>query len=371
MKIKAWDYKTEYENEKAEIHAAIEEVFNSGQLILGEKVRQFENAYAGFCEVKYGVGVDNGTNAIFLALKALGIKENDEVITVSYTAIPTVSAIVTAGAKPVFADIEESTMLLDTSKIEGLITSKTRCIIPVHLYGQCVDMDEINSIALKYNLKVLEDCAQSHGALYKNRKAGSFSDIAATSFYPTKTLGACGDAGMVLTSNEDYYRKLMRLRMYGMEGKEYYALEHGYNCRLDEIQAAILLKKFSHISSYISKRRDIAQKYHDALKGSSLTLPIEKSYGVHSYHQYAVRHPERKMILEALAKKDVFLSIHYEYPVHMMEGYKFLGYNTGSLPVTEKAAQEVFSLPVYPSMTNQMQQYIIETILDVMAKHGL
>jgi len=242
MLIKGWDYIAEYENEKEEIHSAIEEVLTSGCLVLGDKVKQFETKYANYCEVKFGVGVDNGTNAIFLALKALGIGENDEVITVSNTAVATVSAIVSAGASPVFVDVDETSFLMDTTKIEKAINSKTKCILPVHLYGQCVEMDEVNQIAKKYNLKVIEDCAQSHGATYNNSKAGSLSDIAATSFYPTKILGTYGDAGMVLMNNEDLYNKLLRLRFYGIDGL-YNAIEHGYNSRLDEIHAAILLKK--------------------------------------------------------------------------------------------------------------------------------
>jgi dTDP-3-amino-2,3,6-trideoxy-4-keto-D-glucose/dTDP-3-amino-3,4,6-trideoxy-alpha-D-glucose/dTDP-2,6-dideoxy-D-kanosamine transaminase len=229
MIIKGWEYWLEYENEKDEIHAAIQEVLNSGSLILGAKVKEFESKYANYCKVKYGVGVDNGTNAIFLALKAMGIGNNDEVITVSNTAVPTVSAIVSCGARPVFVDIDELSYLMDTTKIENALSSKTKCILPVHLFGQCVDMDEINRIAKLYHLKVLEDCAQSHGALYKDRKAGSCSDIAATSFYPTKILGTYGDAGMVMTNDEELYRRLRRLRVYGMEEKKN-AEEHGKNC---------------------------------------------------------------------------------------------------------------------------------------------
>ena len=207
-----------------------------------------------------------------------------------------VSAIVSAGAKPVFVDIDETSFLMDTSKIETAITSKTKCILPVHLFGQCVDMDEVNRIARQYNLKIIEDCAQSHGAIYKNRKAGSMSDIAATSFYPTKILGAYGDGGMVLTNNEDLYKKLLRLRFYGMDGS-YRAIEQGYNCRLDELQAAILLKKLNHIKDYLSKRRYLAEQYTNLLKDTSLILPVEKPEGIHAYYLYVVRHPKRDLIL--------------------------------------------------------------------------
>jgi len=370
MLIKSWDYITEYENEKEEIHSAIEEVLTSGFLILGSKVKKFESDYANYCEVNFGVGVDNGTNAIFLALKALGIGENDEVITVSNTAVATVSAIVSSGAKPVFVDIEEDSFLMDTTKIESAINSKTKCILPVHLFGQCVDMDEVNSIAKKYKLKVIEDCAQSHGAIYYNRKAGSLSDIAATSFYPTKILGTYGDAGMVLTNNEDLYNKLLRLRFYGME-RTYYAVEHGYNCRLDEIHAAILLKKLGHINDYISKRRYLSEQYKYLLNDTSLILPVEKPNGKHSYYLYVVRHAKRDLILEELKNRNIFLNIHYPCPIHIMEGYKYLNYKEGDFPVTEKISKEIFSLPLYPTLTDDKLQYVCDAIHEIMLKHHL
>ncbi len=368
--IRGWDYLREYEEEKGEIFSAIEEVLTSGNLILGEKVKTFEARYADYCEFRYGVGVDNGTNAIFLALKALGIGENDEVITVSNTAVATISAIVTAGARPVFVDIEESSFLMDTSKIEDAVNSKTKCILPVHLFGQCADMDEINRIAKKYGLKVLEDCAQSHGAVYKNHKAGSLSDIAATSFYPTKILGTFGDGGMVLTNNEDLYKKMLRLRIYGMEQANY-STEHGYNCRLDEIHAAILLKKLNHLPEYLFKRRKLAERYNMLLNDTSLLLPVELDYGKHSYYLYVVRHSERDLILTELKNNDIFLNIHYPNPIHLMQGYNHLNYKQGDLPVTEKIAKELFSLPLYPSLNFEKQQYISDTIHEIMIKHHL
>ncbi|HOY32961.1 MAG TPA: DegT/DnrJ/EryC1/StrS family aminotransferase, partial [Bacteroidales bacterium] len=339
MIVKGWDYIQEYEDEKEEILSAISEVLESGQLVLGEKVRLFESEYAGYCELKYGVGVDNGTNAIFLALKALGIGKDDEVITVSFTAVPTVSAIVSAGARPVFVDIDEASMVMDTTKIESAISDKTKCILAVHLYGQCVDMEEVNRIARKYKLFVAEDCAQSHGAEYKGHKAGSLSDIAATSFYPTKILGTFGDGGLVMTRHEDLYHKLLRLRFYGME-KNYYAAGHGYNCRLDEIHAAVLLKKLKHLNEYLAKRRLLAKQYRELLSDTGLILPCEKTYGQHAWYLFPVRHMERDLILEELKKKDIFLNIHYPWPVHIMSGYQYLNYHKGDLPVSEKTAEQ-------------------------------
>jgi len=359
--IKVWDYLSEYATEKEEILSAVEDVFNSGWLILGQKVKSFEEAYAAYCNVKYGIGVANGTDAIFLALKALGVGAGDEVITVPNTAIPTVSAIISTGAIPVFVDITEDTYLMDTSKIEGVITNKTKCILPVHLYGQCVDMDEIRRIATKHHLFILEDCAQSHGALYKGAKAGSMSDISTTSFYPTKILGAYGDGGMVNTNSDELEKKMRRLRYYGAE-KTYYAIEHGYNSRLDELHASILLKKLAHIDSYIERRRVLAKQYDKLLKDSGLITPENAAYGSHAYHLYVVRHPDRDRIIEEMKKQDILLNISYPWPVHTMTGYSYLGYKEGDFPVTEKMAKEIFNLPMYPSFTNEEQQKVIDAL---------
>jgi dTDP-3-amino-2,3,6-trideoxy-4-keto-D-glucose/dTDP-3-amino-3,4,6-trideoxy-alpha-D-glucose/dTDP-2,6-dideoxy-D-kanosamine transaminase len=361
MTIKVWDYLKEYAEEKDEIHSAMEEVLNSGRLILGDKVKLFEENFSAYCNVKYGIGVDNGTNALFLGLRALGIGEGDEVITVSNTAVPTISAIASSGAKPVFVDVQEDTYLMNTEQIESAVTGKTKCILPVHLFGQCVNMDEVNSIAEKYGLKVLEDSAQAHGSLFKGRKAGSMSDLSATSFYPTKILGTFGDAGMVLTNNEDIYNKMMRLRFYGME-KTYYAMEHGYNSRLDELHAAILLKKLQHLEKYIFRRRQLADQYDQLLCDTDLILPKSEPYKRHVYYLYVVRHPKRDVILEELKKQDIHLNISYPWPIHTMTGYQYLGYEEGDLPVTEKVAKQIFSLPMYPSLSNQEQLIVVDTL---------
>jgi len=364
MAIKVWDYLEEYAQEKDEILSAIEEVLESGWLILGQKVKDFEIAYSAYCGTKYGIGVANGTDAIFLALKALGIGAGDEVITVSNTAIPTVSAIVSTGAKPVFVDIKEDTYLMDTSKIKSAISNRTKCILPVHLFGQCVDMDEVNQIALKYKLYVLEDCAQSHGALYKGSKAGSMSDISTTSFYPTKILSTFGDGGMVNTSSSELDQKMRRLRFYGAE-KTYYAIEHGYNSRLDELHASILLKKINHLDAYVERRRQLASQYNEMLKDSNLILPFEAGYGKHAYYLYVVRHPNREIIMQELKKQDILVNISYPWPIHTMKGYKYLGYKTGDLPVTEIMASEIFSLPMYPSLTDEQQLKVIEVLKNI------
>ena len=363
-KITVWGYLKEYAETKDELLKAVTEVFESGTLILGQKVKDFEQAYSDYIGVKFGVGCDNGTNAITLALKALEIGKGDEVITVSNTAIPTVSAVVTAGAMPVFVDINPETYLMDVAKVEAAITSKTKAILPVHLFGQCVDMDPLLDIAQKHHLYVVEDCAQAHGAEYKGRKAGCMGDISTTSFYPTKILGAYGDGGMVNTNNEAWAQRLRRLRFYGAE-KTYYAEEHGFNSRLDELQAALLLTKLPKIEQYISRRREIAALYQEGLADSGLILPKEAPYNRHAYYLYVVRHPQRDEIIEKLRENNIYVNISYPWPIHTMKGYQYLGWHEGDLPNTESAAKEIFSLPMYPSLENEEVKRVIEVLKGV------
>lgn len=365
MTINVWDYLKEYESEKEAIHSAIEKVLTSGQLILGENVRNFEQAFAAYCGCKFAVGVNSGTDALFLGLKALDIGSGDEVITVANTAVPTISSIVSTGATPAFVDIDPDTYLMDTSKLARAVTQRTKCILPVHLYGQCANMDAIMATAKKYDLKVIEDCAQSHGAVYKGKKAGSMSDIAAFSFYPTKVLGCYGDGGMVVTNDEKIYMRLRRLRFYGME-KTYYALEHGYNSRLDELQAAILFIKLSHIDQYIKARRSIAERYMHNLQGTGLSLPHVMSGNDHVYHLFVCRHHERDRIISELRKRNIFVNIHYPWPIHMMPAYSYIGYIEGDLPHTEKSSCEIFSLPMYPSLTVDEQGIVIDSLIQIL-----
>ena len=361
MTIRVWGYLKEYEQEKNEILDAIQSVLASGSLILGDNVKLFEQEFAEYCGVKYGIGVNSGTDALFLALKALGIGEGDEVITVANTAVPTVSAIVSAGAVPRFVDINPDTYLMDTAQIEQVITANTKCILPVHLFGQCVDMDSVLKLAEKHGVKILEDCAQSHGAVFKGKKAGSLSDVAAFSFYPTKILGGYGDGGMVVTDDEELYGKLRRLRFYGME-KTYYALEHGYNSRLDELHAAILRGKLKHLDQYIARRQELAARYDRELADTGLGLPKIMTDNEHAYYLYVCRHHERDRIIEELKKYEIFVNVSYPWPIHTMSGYRHFGYREGDLPHTEKAAQEIFSLPMYPSLTNEEQDQVIAAL---------
>jgi len=367
MPITVWGYLKEYESEKDEIYEAIEKVLTSGRLILGQSVKDFEAEFAAYCGVRYGIGVDNGTNAITLGLLAIGVQSGDEVITVSNTAVPTVSAIVSMGATPRFVDIEPATYLMDTTQLEDAVTDKTTCILPVHLYGQCVNMDRVRQVADKYGLKVLEDCAQGHGAEFKGQKAGAMSDAAAFSFYPTKVLGAYGDGGMVVTNREDVEHKLRRLRFYGME-ETYYAREHGYNSRLDELHAEILRRKLTHLDDYIGRRRELAGRYDDLLAATSLTLPQVASGNSHAYYLYVVRHPRRDDIVASLKERDILVNISYPWPIHIMAGYRYLGYREGDLPRTEAAAKEIFSLPMYPSLTDAEHQTVCEALHEILAE---
>ncbi len=369
MTIQVWDYRAEYDEEREDILSAVDHVMRSGRLILGDSVRSFESDLAAYCGIRHGVGVNSGTDALMLALRALGIQAGDEVITTSNTAIPTVSAIVSAGGTPRFVDIDPDTYLMDVSQIEAVITERTRCIIPVHLFGQCVDMDAVQAVAGRHEIAVLEDCAQSAGAEYRGRRAGSMSRVAAFSFYPTKILGAYGDGGMAMTSDDGLAARLRRLRAYGTE-KTYYAEEHGYNSRLDEVQAEILRRKLRRIDGYIGRRRALARRYDEQLRGSGLILPKTRPENHHVYHLYVVRHPARGAIIDALAAHDIIAGIHYPWPIHAMRGYAYLGYGEGSLPVTEKAAREIFSLPMYPSLTDAEQDRVCGALRDILSGLG-
>lgn len=366
MEVKVWSYLKEYAENKEEILKAVIDVFESGKLILGEKVKTLEQDYAKYIGTEYAVSCDNGTNAIVLALRAIGVGEGDEVITVSNTAIPTVSAIITVGAIPVFVDINPKTYLMDVTKVEAAITPKTKCILPVHLFGQCVDMDPLLEIAKNYKIFVLEDVAQAQGAEYKGKKAGAMGTISTTSFYPTKILGAYGDGGMVNMNNKELCDKMKRLRFYGAE-KTYYALEQGYNSRLDEIQASILLTKLPHIDEYINRRREIAAIYDKELVDTSLILPYQAEYGKHAFYLYVVRHPKRDEIITKLKENNIFVNISYPWPIHTMTGYRYLGYRKGSLPETEVAAKEIFSLPMYPTLTDEEIMYVCKTLKAILA----
>lgn len=364
--IKVWDYLNELADEKAEILAAVERVLDSGWLVLGSEGERFEQEFSTVAGCEWGIGVNSGTDALFIALEALDIGPGDEVITVSNTAVPTVSAITTAGAIARFVDVDPDTYLMDVSQLEAAVTDRTRCIIPVHLYGQCVDMDRLLAIANAHDIRVIEDCAQAHGATYKGRPAGSMGDLSAFSFYPTKILGAYGDAGMICGNDDHHRSRCERLRKYGMESG-YYAEEHGYNSRLDEMQAAILSSKLTHLDQYIADRQAIAGLYDELLADTELALPNIPDGNVHTYYLYVVAHPKRDAIIEAMRDKGVALSISYPWPVHTMRGYTQLGYGEGDFPVTERVQTEIFSLPMYPTLGHDQVKQVVTALKETLA----
>jgi aminotransferase EvaB len=352
MTIKVWDYIKEYAQERDDILAAVDKVFSSGTLVLGNSVKSFEEEFSSYCDAKFGIGVDNATNGLFLSLKALNIGPGDEVITVANTAVPTVSAIVQAGATPRFIDVDPKTALMNVELLEEAITEKTRCVIPVHLYGQCVDMFPLLQIAKKHNLKVIEDCSQSHGATQNGKKCGSFGDLGVFSFYPTKTLGGYGDGGLITTNSEALNERLRSLRFYGMKGV-YYAEELGYNSRLDEVHAEILRYKLKKLDTAINTRRRLAQLYKERLTALDIQLPHESNGNHHVYYVYVVKHLERDRIMAELKIAEIFLNISYPWPIHTMRAYQYLGGKEGDLPVTEALAKTVFSLPIYPTLAEE------------------
>lgn len=360
--VRYWDYLPGYHRYREEYLACCDEVFSSGRLILGSQVERFEREFAAWCGVPWGVGVNSATDALFLAFKALDIGPGDEVITVSNTAVPTVAAIRATGATPLFADVEEDTSLMDVGCLEKLLTPATRCIVPVHLFGQAVDMTPLLALAADYGLRVVEDCAQAAGACYLEAPVGSLGDIGAFSFYPTKVLGAFGDGGMAITASDDLHRRLKRLRMYGMEGG-YYAEEEGYNSRLDELQAALLLRGLGRVEEQVTRRREIAAIYNTGLAGiDGLGLPATRPERTHQYYVYTVRTRFRDRLQAFLAEQGVETRINYPTPIHLMRAYAFLGLKPGTLPVTERLAGTILSLPMHPFLTERDVERVVEAV---------
>ncbi len=350
--VKYWSYLEAYAASRSEILAIVDRVFSSGRLILGESVTELERGLAAYCGTGFGIGVNSGTDALFLALKALGVGAGDEVLTVANTAVPTVAAITATGATPVLVDIDADTFLMDVRELAARLSSRTRAILPVHLYGQMVPMAPVLELARAHSLFVLEDCAQATGAMQRGRKAGSYGDCAAFSFYPTKILGGFGDAGMVLTRSPTLAEKLRRLRFYGIV-RDYCAEEDGYNSRLDEVHAALLAHKMTSLDESIARRRHIAALYEQGLSGVGDILPPRTAAGnVHTYYVYTVRTQRRDALREFLARHEIGSQINYPTPIHRMPAYASLGYCPGDLPVTERVSDEILSLPMYPELTD-------------------
>ncbi len=362
--IPVWSYEDEYVEFGDRILAACDRVFKSNRLVLGDEGVAFEAAMADAVGVTAAAGVNSGTDAIMIGLAALGVSAGDEVITVPNTAVPTCSAIGTLGARPRFVDVNAD-FLMDVGKIEAAITDRTRAIIPVHLYGQCVDMDPLLELARDRGLKVLEDVAQAQGATYKGRAAGSMGDASAFSFYPTKVLGGYGDGGMILSPDQSVIDRAKSLRFYGME-TVYYSERHGYNSRLDEVQAAILALKLPSVGRWVDRRRQIADRYSAAFKGTPVTPPRECEYGRHAYYVYVVEHDNRDEMIDRMAKRNVMSNVSYRWPIHTMRGFAHLGYQRGDFPVAEAKANRIFSLPMHPYLTDADVDRVITAVRDVM-----
>ncbi len=368
MTVNFVDLKREYFSIEHEINDAIQKSLNNGNFILGEEVKNFENDFSKYIKSEYAVGVNSGSDALFLALKSLGIDNGDEVITVSHTFISTVDAITRNEAKPVFVDIDPHTCCIDSSKIEEKITPKTRAIMPVHMYGHPADMDPIKEISDKYGLFLIEDACQAHGAEYKGKMAGSIGDMGCFSFYPTKNLGAYGDGGIIVTDNGELAQKLVMLRNYGQIEKNRHEFL-GYNSRLDEIQAAILSTKLNYLDKWNEARRNIAQAYNRFLEGSGLIKPLEKDYAKHVYHLYVIKHKNRDFIQKELLKKDIQTQIHYPIPVHLQNAYKNM--NPVKLPGTEKVCEEILSLPMHPWMISEEVNEVCNSLNRVISSAGI
>ena len=355
------DLATQSQNIRDEVLQRMASVIDAGRYILGEEVEHFEKEFARYCQVNHCVGVANGTDAIHLALRALDIGEGDEVITVGNSYIATAFAIAYTNATPVFVDIDPVDFNIDVNQIEDAITPRTRAIIPVHLFGQPARMIEICEIARKYNLKVIEDCAQSHGAEIDGQRCGSFGDIGCFSFYPGKNLGAFGDAGGVITNDPVLAEKLTLLRNYGQRVKNRHDLL-GFNCRLDTLQACVLLTKMKYIEHWTEQRREVSRWYGEELADTSLELPQEQKGYRHVYHLYVVRHPRRDAILSHLAKNNIYGGIHYPNPLFKAQPFQGATTIPRDLPICSKYANEILSLPMYPEMTRDQVRRIAECV---------
>lgn len=358
MQVPFGDLKVHYKSIKAEIDTAVSRVLESGYYILGPELKTFEENFAQYLGSKYVVGCASGTEAIYLALAAAGVKSGDEVIVVAHTAVPTISAISMTGAEPVFVDIDPDTYVMDVSKVESKITWKTKAIVPVHLYGQMVDMEPLMKLSAKTNIPVIEDVAQGTGAKYKGKVAGTIAPFGAYSFYPSKNLGAFGDGGAVCTDSEEGYEKLLRLRNYG-QSKRYYHDEIGINSRLDEMQAAILAAQLPHLEEWNARRREIAARYTEGLKDVVMT-PSEHNH--HVYHLYVIQTGDREGMQKYLSEQGIGTLIHYPVPAHLQKAYLYRGYQPGDLPATEFAVKRILSLPMFPQLTNEQVDFVIEHV---------
>lgn len=357
MEISFFELSRQYRHLRGEIDRAVLRTLESGRYILGGEIAAFERDFALYCGVRHAVGVGSGTEALQLALWACDIRPGDGVITAPNTAVPTVCAIVAAGARPLFVDIDPVTFNLDPERLKTHLRAqptpaRAKAIIPVHLFGHPADMGLILEIAGEYGLKVIEDAAQAHGAQYDGRKVGCFGDAGCFSFYPTKNLGAYGDAGMVVTNCDELAERVRMLRNYGEEAK-YRNRIRGINSRLDELQAAILRVKLAHLEEWIDARRGHARLYGELLGQTGLVLPVEVPPARHSYHLFVIRSPDRDRLRQHLEENGIGTSIHYPMPIHYQQAYRDLGYSKGDFPHAERSSREVLSLPLYPDLSEE------------------
>lgn len=366
VKVPFGNLQIHYQTYKQELDQAVARVLNSGHFILGPELAAFEQDFARYLGSGFAAGCASGTEAIYLALEACGIGENDEVLVVAHTAVPTISAISMTRAKPVFVDIDPDTCLMNVGDLDAKITARTKAIIPVHLYGQMVDLEPVLKTAAKHNLYVIEDVAQATGAQYRGAKAGTLGDFGAFSFYPSKNLGAFGDGGAITTKTKENFDRLLMLRNYG-QSKRYHHDIIGINSRLDEIQAAILSAQLPFVPAWNQRRCEIAARYSVGLTG---TVETPKSKLDHVYHLYVIQVDERDELQGYLADKEVQCLIHYPIPAHLQNAYGYLGYKPGDLPVTERIAKRILSLPMFPELTNEQIDYVVSAIKDFYADRG-
>ncbi len=357
MKIPLIDLKAQYREIEPEIRKAVTRVLRSGQYTLGGEVEAFEEEFARYCGAKRCVALNSGTSALHLALLACGIGPGDEVITVPFTFIATCEAISYVGARPVFVDVRPDTCLMDVSQVEKAITRKTKAILPVHLYGQSVDMKPLLNIARRHRLAVIEDAAQAHGATYRGKKVGTLGNVGCFSFYPTKNLGAYGEGGAIVTNDAGIARQIRMLRHHGQPRAGFHD-RIGYNYRMEAVQAAILRVKLAYLDRWNQLRRRWATVYRKELKDVPVTLLKEAEYGRMVWHLFPIFTPHRDRLKERLARHGISTGIHYPIPVHLQKAYSALGYRRGSLPVTEKLAGRALSLPIYPELIERFQQLV-------------
>jgi dTDP-4-amino-4,6-dideoxygalactose transaminase len=367
IKVPYLDLKAQYQSIKPEIDAAIARVLDSCQFVLGAEVADFEQEFAAYCGTAECIALNSGTSALHLALLAAGVGPGDEVITVPFTFVASVAAVTYAGARPVLVDIDPQSFTMNPAAIESAITPRTKAILPVHLYGQPADMDPIMEVARRRGLVVIEDAAQAHGAKYKGRPVGSIGDMTCFSFYPVKNLGAYGEGGAVTTSNAEYARTIRMLRDWGQDRKYHHVLR-GFNYRMEGFQGAILRVKLRHLERWTQARRAAVSKYNQLLADCGVERPTEMPWARHVYHVYTLRTDDRDGLQLALHAEGIQTAVHYALPAHLQPAYADLGYSRGAFPQSEKAANEVLSLPLYPEMTDTQIQRVSQALTSLMAR---